>query len=98
MQFLKRKWEREQDYRLIKELWTYSDKRIAVRFCYEFRDDANQWYRAYGNENWEFDERGLMTRREASINDLRIEESERLFLWPQGPRPEDYAGLSDLNL
>jgi uncharacterized protein len=101
--FLTRKWNRELEYRLIKELWTFEGSRIAVRFCYEFHDDAGlgsggQWYRAYGNENWEFDEAGLMRRRHASINDLRITESERLFHWPQGRRPDDHPGLSELGL
>jgi nuclear transport factor 2 (NTF2) superfamily protein len=96
--FLTRKWNRELEYRLIKELWAFEGNRIAVRFCYEFRDDAYQWYRAYGNENWEFDEAGLMRRRHASINDLRIEESQRLFRWPQGRRPDEHPGLSELGL
>lgn len=96
--FLTRKWRRELDYRLIKELWTYRDARIAVRFAYEWRDDADNWYRAYGNENWEFDAHGLMRLRIASINDLPIEETERKFHWPQGPRPADHPGLSDLGL
>ncbi len=96
--FLTRKWRRELEYRLIKELWTFRDNRIAVRFCYEHRDDANNWYRAYGNENWEFDEDGLMRLRIASINDLPIKEAERKFHWPQGPRPADHPGLSELGL
>ncbi len=96
--FLIRKWNRELDYRLIKELWTCREDRIAVRFAYEWRDDAGQWYRSYGNENWEFDERGLMRRRIASINDLPIEAAARKFHWPQGPRPLDHPGLSDLGL
>jgi len=96
--FLARKWLRELDYRLIKELWTYRDARIAVRFAYEWRDDAGNWRRAYGNENWEFDAHGLMRLRIASINDLPIEETERKFHWPQGPRPADHPGLSDLGL
>lgn len=97
--FLKRKWTRELDYRLIKELWTFNDDRIAVRFQYEWRDDSGNWFRAHGNENWEFDERGLMRRREASINDVPILESERKFLWePQGPRPDDHPGLTELGL
>ena len=96
--FLVRKWNRELDYRLIKELWTCREDRIAVRFAYEWRDDAGQWYRSYGNENWEFDERGLMRRRIASINDLPIEAAARKFHWPQGPRPLDHPGLSDLGL
>jgi uncharacterized protein len=96
--FLQRKWERERDYRLIKELWTHEDNRIAVRFAYEWHDDAGSWFRSYGNENWEFDHNGLMQRRYASINDLPIQESERKFHWPQGPRPADHPGLTDLNL
>lgn len=96
--FLKRKWTRELDYRLIKELWAYTGDRIAVRFAYEFRTDANDWFRAYGNENWEFDGNGLMRRRIASINDLRIDESQRKFFWTQGPRPDDHPGLSELGL
>ncbi|MCT0224410.1 nuclear transport factor 2 family protein [Synechococcus sp. CS-1328] len=96
--FLKRKWARELDYRLIKEVWAWHDNRIAVRFQYEFHDDSGNWYRAHGNENWEFDDQGLMRRREASINDVPIRESERLFLWPQGPRPDDHPGLSELGL
>lgn len=96
--FLQRKWARELDYRLIKELWAFTDDRIAVRFAYEWHDDAGQWFRAYGNENWEFDENGLMRVRRASINDLPIQESERLFHWPLGPRPTDHPGLSDLGL
>ncbi len=96
--FLTRKWRRELDYRLIKEIWTYRDNRIAVRFAYEWRDDANNWYRAYGNENWEFDEDGLMRLRIASINDLPIKEAERKYHWPLGARPADHPGLSDLGL
>ncbi|MFB7330613.1 DUF1348 family protein [Streptomyces adustus] len=96
--FLTRKWQREQDYRLIKELWAFEGNRIAVRFAYECHDDSGNWYRSYGNENWEFDDDGLMRRRIASINDLRIEESERKFHWPLGPRPDDHPGLSDLGL
>lgn len=98
VEFLTRKWRRELEYRLIKELWTFADNRIAVRFAYEWRDDANNWYRSYGNENWEFDAKGLMQRRYASINDLPIAESQRKFLWPQGRRPDDHPGLSDLGL
>ena len=98
VEFLRRKWARELDYRLIKELWAFTGNRIAVRFAYEWRDDAGNWYRAYGNENWEFDENGLMAVRRASINDLPIRESERRFHWPQGPRPADHPGLSDLDL
>ena len=97
-EFLAGKWEREQEYRLIKELWAYTNNRIAVRFAYEYRDAAGQWYRAYGNENWEFDDNGLMRERHASINDLPIEESDRLFHWPQGRRPDDHPGLSELGL
>jgi nuclear transport factor 2 (NTF2) superfamily protein len=96
--FLKRKWARELDYRLIKEVWAFHDNRIAVRFQYEWRDDSGQWYRSYGNEQWEFDGNGLMRRREASINDVRILESERKFHWPAGPRPADHPGLSELGL
>jgi hypothetical protein len=96
--FLRRKWARELDYRLIKELWAADGARIAVRFAYEFRDDAGNWFRAYGNENWEFDENGVMAVRHASINDLPITESERKFRWPQGRRPEDHPGLSELGL
>jgi len=96
--FLSLKWEREKEYRLIKELWATSESRIAVRFAYEWHDDKNQWYRSYGNENWEFSDEGLMRKRIASINDLGINEKDRLFLWPQGPRPDDHAGLSDLGL
>jgi nuclear transport factor 2 (NTF2) superfamily protein len=96
--FLSRKWATELDYRLIKELWTFADNRIAVRFAYEWRDAAGQWFRSYGNENWEFTEAGLMQRRFASINDLPIKESERLFHWPLGPRPDDHPSLSDLGL
>jgi len=96
--FLTRKWQRELNYRLIKELWAFRDNRIAVRFAYEWQDDSGNWFRSYGNENWEFDERGLMRRRIASINDAPIAESERKFHWPLGRRPDDHAGLSDLNL
>ncbi|KGM40503.1 50S ribosomal protein L21 [Aquabacterium sp. NJ1] len=96
--FLQRKWARELDYRLIKELWAFSDERIAVRFAYEWHDDAGQWYRSYGNENWQFNALGLMVRRYASINDLPISASERLFNWPLGRRPDDHPGLSDLGL
>jgi nuclear transport factor 2 (NTF2) superfamily protein len=98
VQFLKRKWARELDYRLIKELWACEGNRIAVRFAYEWHDDAGNWYRSYGNENWEFDENGLMRKRYASINDLPIKESERKFHWPQGRRPDDHPGLSELGL
>lgn len=96
--FLTRKWQREHEYRLIKELWAHDGARIAVRFAYEWRDEDGQWYRAYGNENWHFDDQGLMAERHASINDLPITEAERLFHWPQGRRPDDHPGLSDLGL
>jgi uncharacterized protein len=96
--FLQRKWAKELDYRLIKELWAFTADRIAVRFAYEWHDDSGQWYRSYGNENWEFNAEGYMARRFASINDLPIEESERLFRWARGPRPADHPGLSDLGL
>lgn len=96
IQLLTRKWIRELDYRLIKELWAYEGNRIAVRFAYEFHDDSGQWFRAYGNENWEFDENGLMRFRHASINEVPIKESERKFFWDiNGPRPDDHPGLSD---
>jgi nuclear transport factor 2 (NTF2) superfamily protein len=93
--FLTRKWEREFDYRLIKELWGFRENRIAVRFAYEWHDDGGSWFRSYGNELWEFDERGLMRRRVASINDAPINESDRKFHWPLGPRPEGHPGLSE---
>lgn len=96
--FLTEKWQREQEYRLIKELWAFSEQRIAVRFAYEWRDHSGQWYRAYGNENWEFDAHGLMAIRHASINDLAIAEADRLFHWPQGRRPDDHPSLSALGL
>jgi len=96
--FLTRKWARELDYRLIKEVWAWNGNRIAVRFAYEWHDDSGQWFRSYGNENWEFDEAGLMRRRVASINDLPIAESERKYYWPLGRRPDDHPGLSDLGL
>jgi nuclear transport factor 2 (NTF2) superfamily protein len=96
--FLTRKWEREHGYRLIKELWTHGGNRIAVRFAYEWHDADGQWFRSYGNENWEFASDGLMQRRIASINDLAIDEAERKLTWPQGRRPDDYPGLSDLGL
>ena len=96
--FLTRKWNRELDYRLIKELWTFRDNRIAVRFAYEWHDDSGNWFRSYGNENWEFAENGLMRRRIASINDLPIAEKDRKYHWPLGPRPKDYPSLSDLGL
>jgi nuclear transport factor 2 (NTF2) superfamily protein len=98
VQFLRRKWVRELDYRLIKELWAVSDDRIAVRFAYEWHDDSGHWFRSYGNENWEFDGNGLMRRRYASINDLPISETERKYFWPLGRRPDDHRGLSDLGL
>ena len=94
--FLKRKWTKELDYRLIKELWAWHENRIAVRFAYEWHDDSGNWFRSYGNENWEFDERGLMRLRLASINDLPIRESDRKYHWPLGRRPDDHLGLSDL--
>ena len=97
-EFLIRKWATELDYRLIKELWAYNDDHIAVRFAYEWHDDTGQWYRSYGNENWEFTEQGLMQRRFASINDLAIDETERKFFWPLGTRPEDSPCLTDLGL
>lgn len=98
VQFLRRKWDRELDYRLIKELWAFTGNRIAVRFAYEWHDDAGSWFRAYGNENWEFDDNGLMRLRIASINDLPIVESQRLYHWPLGRRPDDHQGLSELKL
>ena len=94
--FLKRKWSKELDYRLIKELWAWHENRIAVRFAYEWHDDSGNWFRSYGNENWEFDELGLMRVRHASINDLPIRESERRYHWALGRRPDDHPGLSDL--
>ena len=96
--FLERKWARELDYRLIKELWAFAGNRIAVRFAYEWHDDSGHWFRSYGNENWEFDEQGLMTHRHASINDLPIPEPERKYFWPLGRRPDDHPGLSELGL
>ncbi|WP_446743142.1 nuclear transport factor 2 family protein [Silvibacterium acidisoli] len=98
VRFLTRKWNRELDYRLIKELFAFNEDRIGVRFAYEFRDDNGQWYRAYGNENWIFNAEGLMHHRYASINDVRIIEEDRLFRWPQGRRPDDHPGLSALGL
>ena len=98
VQFLQRKWAKELDYRLIKELWAFHENRIAVRFAYECHDDSGNWFRAYGNENWEFDEHGLMRRRIASINDLPIKEADRKYRWPLGRRPDDHPGLSDLGL
>ena len=96
--FLVRKWSRELDYRLIKELWTYAENRIAVRFAYEWHDDGGRWFRSYGNENWEFDPEGLMRLRIASINDLPITESERKYRWPLGRRPDDHPSLSAVGL
>lgn len=96
--FLTRKWAKELDYRLIKELWAFDLNRIAVRFAYEWHDDSGNWYRSYGNENWQFDPNGLMELRYASINDMPIKETERKFFWPLGRRPDDHPGLSDLGL
>ena len=98
VEFLKRKWAKELDYRLIKELWAFEGNRIAVRFAYEWHDEAGQWYRSYGNENWEFSEQGLMKTRYASINDLPIKAAERKYHWPLGRRPDDHPSLSDLGL
>ena len=98
VELLERKWARELDYRLIKELWAFAANRIAVRFAYEWHDDAGNWFRSYGNENWEFDAQGLMAVRHASINDRPIAESDRKFHWPQGRRPDDHPGLSELGL
>jgi nuclear transport factor 2 (NTF2) superfamily protein len=98
VQFLRRKWARELDYRLIKELWAFDGSRIAVRFAYEWHDDSGTWFRSYGNENWEFDDHGLMRRRVASINDLPIGDGDRLYRWPLGRRPDDHPGLSELGL
>lgn len=98
VQFLTRKWQRELDYRLIKELWAFCETRIAVRFAYEWHDDSGNWFRSYGNENWEFGDHGLMHRRLACINDAPIREGDRLFRWRLGPRPEGHPGLSDLGL
>ena len=98
VEFLTRKWARELDYRLIKELWAFHENRIAVRFQYEFHDDSGQWYRACGNEQWEFSPEGLMRRREASINDVIIAEADRKFTWPLGPRPADFPGLTELGM
>ena len=98
VELLTRKWARELDYRLIKELWAYTDNRIAVRFAYEWHDDSGNWFRSYGNENWEFDANGLMAHRHACINDLPIREADRLYRWPLGRRPDDHPGLSDLGL
>ncbi len=96
--FLARKWAKELDYRLIKEMWTFGDNRIAVRFAYEWHDDSGNWYRSYGNENWEFNAAGEMQRRLASINDLPISDADRKYRWPLGRRPDDHPGLSDLGL
>ena len=96
--FLTRKWARELEYRLIKELWAVDGDHLAVRFAYEWHDEAGQWFRSYGNENWEFDEHGLMRQRHASINDLPLAEGDRLFSWPQGRRPDDHPGLTELGL
>jgi nuclear transport factor 2 (NTF2) superfamily protein len=96
--FLERKWAKELDYRLIKELWAFTENRIAVRYAYEWHDDAGNWFRSYGNENWEFNEDGLMAVRHASINDLPIKEADRKFHWPLGRRPDDHPGLSELGL
>ena len=96
--FLSKKWAKEHEYRLIKELWAYEGNRIAVRFAYEWHNDNDEWFRSYGNENWEFDQNGLMQRRYACINDLPIKESDRQFHWPLGRRPDDHPGLSDLGL
>lgn len=96
--FLQRKWQRELDYRLIKELWSFCGARIGVRFAYEYRDDSGNWFRAFGNENWEFADDGLMARRIASINEMPISEDQRLMRWPLGPRPVEHPGLSDLGL
>ena len=98
VQFLQRKWAREMDYRLIKELWAFTENRIAVRFAYEWQDDAGNWFRSYGNENWEFDDSGLMRRRIASINDLPISEAQRLYHWQLGRRPDGHQGLTELGL
>ena len=98
IEFLTRKWANENEYRLIKELWAFTDNRIAVRFAYESHDDAGNWFRSYGNENWEFDALGYMSARHASINDLAITEGERKFRWPQGRRPDEHPGLSELGL
>lgn len=98
VQFLRRKWAKELDYRLIKELWAFTENRIAVRFAYESHDDSGNWFRSYGNENWEFDDKGLMRLRIASINDLPIEESERKYHWPLGRRPDNHPSLSELGL
>ncbi len=96
--FLTRKWEQERDYRLIKEVWAFTGNRIAVRFAYEFHDRDDRWFRAHGNEQWEFDDQGLMSRREASINDVPIEDNDRFFRWPLGPRPDGHPGLTELGI
>ena len=96
VEFLRRKWAKELDYRLIKELWAFHENRIAVRFAYEWHDDSGNWFRSYGNENWEFDEKGFMARRIASINDLPIREADRKYFWPFGRRPDDHPSLSEL--
>lgn len=98
VEFLTRKWAKEHDYRLIKEVWAFHGNRIAARFAYEYHDAHGDWFRAHGNEQWEFDENGLMRRREASINDVPIKESERKFRWPSGPRPADHPGLTELGM
>jgi nuclear transport factor 2 (NTF2) superfamily protein len=98
VRFLTEKWAKEHEYRLVKELWAFTENRIAVRYAYEYHDDSGQWYRAYGNENWEFGPDGLMKNRHASINDLPIDESQRLFRWEQGRRPDDHPSLSDMGL
>ena len=98
LQFLNRKWSKELEYRLIKEIWAFTDNRIAVRYAYEWHDDSGNWFRSYGNENWEFDANGLMTHRHASLNDLPISTAERKFFWPLGPRPADHPSLSELDL
>lgn len=98
VEFLARKWAKELDYRLIKELWAFGENRIAVRYAYEWHDDSGNWFRSYGNENWEFNEEGLMQRRFACINDLPIRDADRQFHWPLGRRPDDYPSLSDLGL
>jgi hypothetical protein len=98
VQFLRRKWAKELDYRLIKEVWAWTEARIAVRFAYEWHDDSGSWFRSYGNENWEFSENGLMRRRVASINDVPMREADRKYRWPLGRRPDDHPGLSELGL
>lgn len=98
VEFLRRKWARELDYRLIKELWAFTENKLAVRYAYEWRDDSGQWYRSYGNENWQFDENGLMKLRYSSINDLPITQEQRKFHWPLGRRPDDHPGLTELGL